>query len=62
MEARMLGLSLIFLVLAINSAIFGFANIPVPATNIAKVLFFVFIVAFLVTLILGLVRRRTQKV
>jgi len=46
-----------FLVLAIVAAVFGFGSIAAAATNIAQVLFFMFLVVFLVSLIAGLARR-----
>ena len=46
-----------FLVLAIIAAVFGFGGIAAGATAIAQVLFFVFLVVFLVSLITGLTRR-----
>jgi uncharacterized membrane protein YtjA (UPF0391 family) len=58
----MLRWALIFLVVAIIAAVFGFGNISAAATDIAKILFFVFLVVFLVTLVLGLVKGKTPKV
>lgn len=49
----MLKWSLIFLVVAIAAALFGFTNIAGASIAIAKVLFFIFLVLFLVTLIAG---------
>jgi uncharacterized membrane protein YtjA (UPF0391 family) len=43
----------IFLVIAIIAAIFGFGGIVATATGIAKVLFFIFIVLFVISLITG---------
>jgi uncharacterized membrane protein YtjA (UPF0391 family) len=51
----MIKLSLIFLVVAIIAAIFGFGGISEAATDIALILFFVALAIFLVTLIIGLV-------
>ena len=42
---------------ALVAAVFGFGGIAAGATEIAKVLFFIFVVVFLVTLLLGLFRR-----
>ena len=53
----MLYWALVFLIVAIVAAIFGFGNIAAGATTIAQVLFFVFLVVFLVSLIGGLARR-----
>lgn len=49
----MLKWSLIFLVVAIIAGILGFTSIAGAAIGIAKVLFFIFIVIFLVLLIGG---------
>lgn len=53
----MLRYAAIFLVIAIVAAVFGFGGIAAGATEIAKILFFVFLVIFAVTLLLGLFRR-----
>ena len=53
----MLSWAVAFLVLAIIAAVFGFGGIAAAATTIAQVLFFVFLVVFLVSLITGLARR-----
>ena len=49
-------LAWVFLVIAILAAIFGFGGIFVAAAGILKILFFVFIVLFLISLFTG---RRT---
>ncbi len=49
----MLRWTLIFLVIAIIAAIFGFGGIYVAAAGIAKFLFFLFIVLFILSLIFG---------
>lgn len=49
-----------FLVLAIIAAVFGFGGIAAGATTIAQVLFFVFLVVSLASLITGLARRHRQ--
>ncbi len=48
----------VFFVIAIVAAILGFGDIVAGATAIAKVLFYVFLVVFLLSLITGLTRRR----
>ncbi|MBA3507679.1 MAG: DUF1328 domain-containing protein [Betaproteobacteria bacterium] len=53
----MLRLAVIFFVVAIIAAVFGFGGIAVGATEIAKILFYIFVVLFVVSLILGLFRR-----
>ena len=54
----MLGWALTFLIVAIIAAVFGFMGIAEVATDIARVLFFIFLVLFVVSLIFGLIRRR----
>ncbi len=49
----MLRWSFIFLIVAIVAAIFGFTDIASGAAAIAKVLFFIFIVVWLLMIILG---------
>jgi uncharacterized membrane protein YtjA (UPF0391 family) len=50
----MLRWSLIFFIVAIVAAVFGFGGIAAGATEIARVLFFLFVVIFLVSLVWGL--------
>ena len=49
----MLSWSVVFLVVAIVSGIFGFGGIAAGATSIAKLLFFLFVVLFVVSLFTG---------
>lgn len=49
----MLGWAFMFFVLAIFSAIFGFLGIASALAGIAKVLFVLFIILFVASLILG---------
>jgi len=53
----MLRYALIFFIVALVAALFGFGGIAAGATEIAKILFFVFVVLFVVSLVAGLVRR-----
>jgi uncharacterized membrane protein YtjA (UPF0391 family) len=54
----MLSWALTFLIIALIAAVFGFGGIYVAAAGIAKILFFVFIVLFVISLISGGVARR----
>lgn len=54
----MLHYAAVFFVIALIAALLGFTGIAAGAVEIAKVLFFVFIVLFLASLIVGLVRRK----
>jgi uncharacterized membrane protein YtjA (UPF0391 family) len=49
----MLSWAWMFLVIAIIAAIFGFSGIVSAAAGIAKILFFVFLVIFLISLVMG---------
>jgi uncharacterized membrane protein YtjA (UPF0391 family) len=51
----MLRWSSVFLVIAIIAAALGYGGIAADAAEIAKVLFFIFLGIFVVTLILGLI-------
>ncbi len=51
----------VFFVIAIIAAMFGFGGIAAGATSIAKVLFFVFIVLFVLSLLFGMVRGGPRK-
>jgi len=53
----MLYWAFVFLVVALVAAVLGFGGIAVASAGIAKILFFVFLVIFLATLIMGLSRR-----
>ena len=52
-STTMLRWTVIFLIVAIIAAIFGFGGIASGAAYIAKILFFIFIVLFLLSLIFG---------
>ncbi len=50
----LLGWAVVFLIIALIAAVFGFGGIASADTGVAKVLFFIFIVVFLVLLITSL--------
>jgi uncharacterized membrane protein YtjA (UPF0391 family) len=54
----MLYWTLVFLVVAMVAALFGFSGIYVAAAGIAKILFFIFLVLFVVSLLAGGMNRR----
>ena len=56
----MLYWAIVFLVIAIIAAVFGFGLVASAAAGIAKILFFIFLVIFVVSLIMGLSRRGTR--
>ncbi len=53
---------LIFLVLALISALLGFGGLAVSFAEIAKIIFIVFIVLFLIALVMMLMRGRPPTV
>ncbi|MFY9804038.1 MAG: DUF1328 family protein [Candidatus Acidiferrales bacterium] len=53
----MLRWALGFFIIALIAAVLGFGGIAVAAAGIAKILFFIFLVLFLVALVSGLMRR-----
>ena len=50
----MLRWALIFFIVAIIAGFFGFYNVQSASVGIAKILFFIFLIGFVITLILGL--------
>jgi len=53
----MLHYALVFFLIALIAAVFGFGGIAVASAGVAKILFFLFLVVFLVTLVMGVARR-----
>jgi uncharacterized membrane protein YtjA (UPF0391 family) len=54
----MLYWTIVFLVVAMVAAVFGFTGIYVAAAEIAKILFFIFLVLFVISLVAGGLNRR----
>jgi uncharacterized membrane protein YtjA (UPF0391 family) len=55
----MLGWALLFLIISVVSGIFGFGGAVSASMGIAQVLFFLFLVAFLIAIVLHLVHDQT---
>lgn len=53
----MLHYAAVFFVIALIAAVFGFGGIAAGAASIAKVLFFIFLIGFVISLVLGLLKR-----
>jgi uncharacterized membrane protein YtjA (UPF0391 family) len=62
LEQNMLSWAIGFFIVAIIAAVFGFGGIASGAAGIAKILFFLFLIAFVVSLIMGLMRGRGPRV
>ncbi len=58
----MLRMALVFLVIAMVSALFGFSSLAGAAYDGARVLFFVFLILFVISAILGYNGRRRSLV
>ena len=56
----MLSYAIGFFIVAIIAGVFGFGGIAAGAVSIAKILFFLFIIGFVVTLVMGLFGRRRR--
>jgi uncharacterized membrane protein YtjA (UPF0391 family) len=54
----MLHYAIVFFVIALVAALFGFTGIAAGAVEIAKILFFIFLLLFAVSLLFGLMRRK----
>ena len=54
----MLHYAVVFLVIALIAALFGFGGIAAGAVEIGKLLFFVFLIIAAVTFVIGLLRKR----
>jgi uncharacterized membrane protein YtjA (UPF0391 family) len=57
----MLGWAVTFLVIALIAAVLGFGGIAGTAIEIAKIIFFVAILLFLISLVFGLIRGRAPS-
>ncbi|MRD46259.1 DUF1328 domain-containing protein [Caenimonas koreensis] len=53
----MLHYAVVFLVIALIAAVFGFGGIAAGAVSIAKILFFVFVIMAVVAFVIGLGRK-----
>ena len=53
----MLYWALLFLLIAVLAAVFGFTGISLLAAGVAKILFFLFLVLFIISLVVHVTRR-----
>jgi uncharacterized membrane protein YtjA (UPF0391 family) len=54
---KMLHYALVFFVIAIIAAVFGFGGIAAGAVEIGKLLFFIFLILFVASLVAGVMQR-----
>jgi len=54
----MLGMAFTFLIIALVSALLGFTGLAIISVEIAKILFVLFLVLFIISLFFGIRRRR----
>lgn len=54
----MLNYAVIFLVIALIAAVFGFGGIAAGAVEIAKILFFVFVILAVVSFVVSMLRKK----
>lgn len=57
----MLGWSLVFLLVAIVAGVLGFGGLAATSAGIAQTLFYIFLVLFIVSLIINMVRGRSPR-
>ena len=56
-ENQMLHYSVVFLVIALIAAVFGFGGIAAGAVEIAKILFFLFAIMAIVSFVISLIKK-----
>ena len=54
----MLNYAVIFLVIALIAAVFGFGGIAAGAVDIAKILFFIFVILAVVSFVVSMLRKK----
>ena len=52
----------VFFVIALIAAVFGFGGVATGAMGIAKILFFVFLILFVISLLFSLLKGRSPRV
>lgn len=58
-DTQMLYWTIVFLIIALVAGVLGFTGIYAAAAGIAKILFFIFVVLFLISLVAGGLNRRS---
>lgn len=57
----MLGWAVAFLIIALVAALFGFGGIAAGAVYIAKILFIIFLILFVITVVLRLIQGKRPR-
>jgi uncharacterized membrane protein YtjA (UPF0391 family) len=55
---KMLHYTVVFLVIALVAAVFGFTGIAAGAVGIAQILFYIFLLLFVISLVFGLMHQK----
>lgn len=58
----MLRNALTFLILAVVAGLFGFGNIAAISVDIAQILFFIFLIGLVVSVVLGITNRKGTNI
>lgn len=58
----MLSWAVVFFIVAIIAALFGFGGLASASAGIAQILFFLFLIAFVISLVMHLVRGRAPRI
>ena len=57
----MIGWAVLFLIIALTAAVFGFANVALVSTLLAKIVFFAAIAMFAIAAVAGLIYDRSPR-
>jgi len=57
----MIGWAVLFLIIALTAAVFGFANVTLVSTLLAKIVFFAAIAMFAIAAVAGLIYVRSPR-
>lgn len=52
----------VFFIIALVAAVFGFGGIAAASANVAQILFFIFLIGFVITLVLHFTRAVDNKI
>jgi len=58
----MLSWALVFFIVSLIAAVFGFGGIAAASAGIAQVLFYIFLVLFIISLVMGIAKRGDRSI